>query len=228
MYNYISDELSLFFVMAISLKKRIRIFIILFMTVSIFGLTCVFSIENKNWANEIESDELGTDEIVIAGDSYTQHFLKDIGDRRKEFIEYSHEGTTICQNKTKLFEAVNSPHKYLFLCISVNDHLQKNSPAIFEIYLRALLNKSVETGKIVFLHTYMKYPASAMAQKTFTVDMYDDVLRKMAEDYNNVYYIDLSDINVPESFLEDGVHCNSSFNNELYRRLISNIKMIGK
>lgn len=159
------------------------------------------------------------DEIVVAGDSYAQCFCNYERGKDLNIIEFSQEGTTIAENYDKLIQAFDSLHKLIFFSISVNDQLRGTHPTIFEENFRKVLDKSVETEKIVFVHTYMPYPAGAVRGLEYSTEVYDSVIRKLASEYPNVYYIYMGDCYGDEYITYDGIHYGKKFYDIMYDRL---------
>lgn len=162
-------------------------------------------------------------EIVVTGDSYAQHFLKDESNRDLKFYAFTAEGTTLQENAVHLAEAFDSINKMVLLSISVNDQVRGTHPAIFEMYLRAVLDRAKETKKIVFMHTYIHHPQADLLIGAFPTFTYDDTIRKLAAEYDNVYYIDMSDCSDAAFSTGDYIHYSKRFNDILYDRLKAKI-----
>ena len=158
-------------------------------------------------------------ELVVAGDSYAQGFYEDEHTRDMELIPYYQEGYTIEENRARLQEAFYSVHKYILFSISVNDHRHNTHPTYFEDEYREMIALAIATQKIVFVHSYMIYDWAASPFFNFTPYNYDDTIRKIAADYDNIYYIDMSDCVGVEYIKEDGLHYNKKFNDILYDRI---------
>lgn len=164
-----------------------------------------------------------SNEIVVAGDSYAQHFLNDESGRELKFYPFTAEGTTLKENAERLAEAFDSFNKMVLLSISVNDQVRGTHPQDFEKYLRALLDKAKLTKKIVFMHTYIHHPQADILMGAFPTFTYDDTIRKLAAEYDNVYYIDMSDCSDAAFSTGDYIHYSKVFNDILYDRLKAKI-----
>ena len=161
-------------------------------------------------------------EVVVAGDSYGKNFFNDEQKREIKFREYCNNGLTIDENYKTLIEAFDSFSNIVLFSISVNDQQKGTHPVIFEIKFREMLDKARETEKIVIVHTYMHYPYANFANAKlfpFSTYEYDSVVRKLANEYDNVFYIDMNDYGGVEYMTEDGIHYNKEFNDALYDRL---------
>ena len=162
-------------------------------------------------------------ELVVAGDSYAEGFFNDEKDRGMKLIPYFQEGYTIEENRDKLREAFYSVHKYLLFSISVNDQRKNTHPTYFEDEFREMVVFAMLTHKTVFVHSYMLYDFAVSPLFDFTPYNYDDIVRKIAADYDNIYYIDMSDCVGSDYIKEDGIHYNKKFNDILYDRIKTKI-----
>ena len=160
-----------------------------------------------------------TSELVVAGDSYAQHFYKDEHDRDIRMYLYSQEGQTLEENWKLMTEAFNSFYKLIFLSISVNERQRNTHPSVFEAEFRQLLEMAKNTGKIVLLHSYMYYDLASVPVFQYTTFEYDAMIRKIIMDYDNVYFIDMSDCVGVEYMLPDMIHYNKKFNDVMYDRV---------
>lgn len=158
--------------------------------------------------------------VVVAGDSYAQHFCMDEQNDDIRFIAYAKAGVTVRDNKDILMKAFDSLNKIVLFSIGVNDHIKDVHPEDFRKSLREILDKGVETKKIVFIHSYMNYPIASILAKQFTPSVYDNVIRDLTNEYDNTYYIDMNDCMTPDYFMQDGIHCNKKFNDVLHERLL--------
>lgn len=173
-------------------------------------------------------DGPGDGELVVAGDSYAEGFYNDEKERGMDLIPFVQEGFTIEENREKLRTAFYSIHKYILFSISVNDHRHNTHPTYFEDEFREMIALAVATQKTVFVHSYMIYDWAASPFFNFTPYNYDDTVRKIANDYDNIYYIDMSDCVGEEFIKEDGLHYNKKFNDILYDRIKNKINELKK
>ena len=167
-------------------------------------------------------------ELVVTGDSYAQHFYKDEKDRGIKLYAYCQEGQTLEEIREMLLYAFNSLHKLIFMSVSVNDRHRSTHPSVFEAEFRELLDIAKKTGKYVFLHSYMYYDLASTAQYPYTPFEYDAMIRKIIMDYDNVYFIDMSDCVGSEYMLPDGIHYNKKFNDVMFDRINFMIDLIRK
>ena len=165
-------------------------------------------------------------ELVVAGDSYATHFYEDEKNRGIKLYGYFNEGFTLEMNRETLRRAFNSLHKIIFLSISVNDRHKSTHPSEFENELRELFDIAVRTNKIVLVHSYMYYDLASSPIFPYSTSEYDSMIRNLIMEYNNVYYIDMSDCIGEEYMLPDGIHYNKKFNDIMYDRLNIMIELI--
>ncbi|MBO6134297.1 MAG: SGNH/GDSL hydrolase family protein [Lachnospiraceae bacterium] len=166
---------------------------------------------------------MGT-ELIVAGDSYAQNFYEDENGKDMQLIPYFQEGFTIEENQKKLQDAFYSIHKYILFSISVNDHRKNTHPNYFEDEFRDMVDLATKTSKTVFVHSYMIYNQNFTNGLQFSSYDYDNMVRKIANDYPNIYYIDMMDCAGLEYIEADGVHYNKLFNDILYDRIKAKIE----
>lgn len=159
-------------------------------------------------------------EVVLTGDSYAKRFYEDEKNRDIKFYGYFNEGYTLDMNKITLREAFNSYCKIIFLSISVNDRHKSTHPEEFESELRELFDIAARKNKIVLVHSYMLYGLASTMNFPYLTYEYDSMIRKLIMEYNNVYYIDMSDCTGSEYMMPDGIHFNKKFNDEMYNRIV--------
>lgn len=167
-------------------------------------------------------------EIAVAGDSYAQHFYEDEKNRDIKLNGFFNEGFTLEMNYNTLRNAFNSIYKIVFLSISVNDRHKSTHPSEFEKELRELFDIAKRTGKIVLVHSYMYYDMAFVPNFPYSTFEYDSMIRNLIMEYDNVYYIDMSDCTGEEYMLPDGIHYNKKFNDIMYERVVFMMDWIGR
>lgn len=167
-------------------------------------------------------------EIAVAGDSYAQHFYEDEKNRDIKLNGYFNEGFTLEMNYNTLRNAFSSIYKIVFLSISVNDRHKSTHPSEFERELRELFDIAKKTGKIVLVHSYMYYDLAFIPNFPYSPFEYDSMIRNLIMEYDNVYYIDMSDCTGKEYMLPDGIHYNKKFNDIMYDRVVYMMDWIGR
>ena len=212
--------------MPINNFKKI-IFLILILMISFNSYAESSVIVNNSNSDYFSSVGPGyASELVVAGDSYATHFYEDEKNRGIKLYGYFNEGFTLEMNRDTLRKAFNSLHKIIFLSISVNDRHKSTHPSEFENELRELFDIAVRTNKIVLVHSYMYYDLASSPIFPYSTSEYDSMIRNLIMEYNNVYYIDMSDCIGEEYMLPDGIHYNKKFNDIMYDRLNIMIELI--
>ena len=212
--------------MLINKFKKI-IFLILILMISFNSYAESSVIVNNSNSDYFSSVGPGyASELVVAGDSYATHFYEDEKNRGIKLYGYFNEGFTLEMNRDTLRKAFNSLHKIIFLSISVNDRHKSTHPSEFENELRELFDIAVRTNKIVLVHSYMYYDLASSPIFPYSTSEYDSMIRNLIMEYNNVYYIDMSDCIGEEYMLPDGIHYNKKFNDIMYDRLNIMIELI--
>ena len=155
--------------------------------------------------------------IAVAGDSYAGTFVRFEKDKKYNMIEYAKSGRTIGQNKTLIDSAIDTVAKYILISTSVNDYEKQSTLNSFEYNLRRYLNHALLNHKIVFLHTYMKY--SAAVKRDVSIKDYDDIIKKLSEEYENTIYIDMHKYEDKTYEMPDKRHYDRAFNDALYNEI---------
>ena len=157
--------------------------------------------------------------IAVVGDSYTGHFVDDEGIEKFEPFIFP-VGTISNEKNINIFnKAIESDNNYILFCTGVNDQALSIFPGVFETTLREHVKKIEEKGKYLFVHTYMDYPARQYGFKYLPND-YDEVLRNIAKDSPNVFYINMSGIKMEKYNIGDGTHYNKFFNDTLKSKVL--------
>ena len=160
-----------------------------------------------------------SDEIIVTGDSYAGTFYDFEHDRDFSMNLYAIPNKTLSNNSLLILAALNTSGKYALLSISVNDFNAETIPFDFEKEVRKFANESMNNNKILFLHSYMNFPLAATKVKKYRVSEYDEILRKIANEYANVYYIDMSDCEDAIFCMADMIHYGKEFQDILYDRI---------
>lgn len=168
----------------------------------------------------IQSDWIKTNNgnvIAVAGDSYAGTFVRFEKEKKYNIMEFAKSGKTIGQNKQLIDTAMDSVAKYVMISTSVNDYEKQTTLKSFEYNLRRYINHALLNHKIVFLHTYMKY--SAAIKRDVGIKDYDDIIKKLAAEYDNTIYIDMHDYEKKEYEMSDKKHYDKEFNDALYDKI---------
>lgn len=164
--------------------------------------------------------------IIVTGDSYAGIFC-DFEDLKGCYlIEKAVAGHTVEENEEVMTEAASMPGNILIISIGVNDHYKETVPYVFEATMRRILNTALEHNKTVFMHTYAQYALSLIKPKKYKVSQYNDIIMRLAKEYPNTHFIDMSDLQGTEYILEDNIHYGKDFYDVLFARIIDKFKSI--
>lgn len=212
-------------------KNKLKILLSIILTIAVCFCSFAASDVLVPRVQDTEVFDMGpgfASEIAVAGDSYAKRFYEDEKNRDIKLHGYFNEGFTLEMNYTTLRYAFNSLYKIVFLSISVNDRHKSTHPSEFEAELRDLFDVAKRTGKIVLVHSYMYYDLAFVPNFPYSPAEYDSMIRNLIMEYDNVYYIDMSDCTGSEYMMEDGIHYNKKFNDVMYDRVVFMIDWIGK
>lgn len=156
--------------------------------------------------------------IAVVGDSYAGYFITDEGlDKFEPFI--FPVGTISEKTNIDIFEqAINADNNYIFFCTGTNDQALGTSTKTFENVLREHVKKIEEKNKYLFLHTYMDYPKKIKSK--ISPKKYDDILKKISQESDRVFYIDMSGMDKKSYNRGDGIHYSKFFNDTLKTKLL--------
>lgn len=167
-------------------------------------------------------DGAGEVNITIAGDSYAGYFSQYEKGKDYNFLVFANAGFNTEHNYSIMMESIDAISTIIFIAVGVNDQRDNIPPSEFKHRMTMLALKAKEAGKIIFFHTYMIYDYSVysmLAPRLYNIAEYDAALRSVANNYSNVYYVDMSEFNQRNFWQSDGLHYNKVFYDELYRRM---------
>lgn len=157
--------------------------------------------------------------IAVVGDSYAGHFSLNEGTDKYDYYIFP-VATINNETNALVFEtAINADNTYILFATGVNDQALNTDIAVFEAELRKYIEKICAKNKFLFLHTYMDYSNVKNARGKYYPQDYDNVYRRLAEQYENVVYIDMSGLNVVKYDFGDGMHFNKFFYDTLNAKL---------
>lgn len=168
--------------------------------------------------------KLNANVIAVAGDSYAGTFVRFEKSKNYNLLEFAKSGRTIGKNRDLIDASIETKAKFILISTGVNDFENQTTLNAFENNLRRHINHAMINHRIVFLHTYMNYGAAK--KRTIKIADYDNILRKLADEYENVLYIDMRDLEKVEFQMPDKRHYDKIFNDILYERIDSLIKLI--
>lgn len=175
-------------------------------------------------------------EIVLCGDSYSHFVSLDLG---FDFMNYSCPGLTIMELSNVMEQASKSGKKYVCIFIGPNDFFNQTNLNLFGDTLNMYIKKFLEKDMKVILCTYLNSIHTDLMEKIqpdkkIKVIDYQNIIMKLVDEKNGIFYLDLLEFNDHEKYLRDEevhVHYNYDFNikfiNKLYRKLLEIVSVYG-
>ena len=204
--------------MHLDIFRRIRVFflmviIIISMTIPTFGYFLMY----------YPSKDGTGDTILLTGDSYAGYFATFESSKDLNILIYAQAAQSTKENYAMMKEAIDTYPSIVVISVGVNDYNKHVSPVDFRNQMEELVSECRAKKKKVILHTFMNYDVDAFgdSRHVYEISDYDDALKKVAEKYENAFYIDMSDYNSSNYLLPDRIHYNKVFYDELYRRILT-------
>lgn len=158
--------------------------------------------------------------IAVIGDSYTAYFKDCNGEDEFEYFIFAFPALYKDYNKTLFTNLLtNGNHEYVLFSTGVNDYLLDTPLDTFEATMREYIKIVEERKKNLILHTYMHFPKDRVHPNPVSIEQYDSVFRKLADEFECVYYIDMSNFNHDRFCIDDGMHFDKLFYKTLYAKL---------
>lgn len=176
-----------------------------------------FIIVGRTFAEE--PGEIKVPKVAVVGDSYAGYFSYSMGVEKYDYFIFPVATIYNPLNQKVLEQAVNSDNRYILFSTGVNDQALNTELSIFETELRKYVEKVSEKGKFLFFHTYMDYPYKKEGNGSNPPDKYDKILKKLADEYENVLYIDMSHFASTKHGFGDGLHYDKFFYESLSAKL---------
>lgn len=207
-------------------SKKNKIIHKIILLVLSFSILNIFFVQNiSTYAEGPGELSPSLKKIAVVGDSYTGHFIEDEGVDRFEPFLFT-VGTINHQKNVETFnKAIDSNSEYILFATGVNDQALSVSPDVFETTLREHVKKIEKKHKYLFVHTYMDYKTRQYGFKYVPND-YDKVLRNIAADSENVFYINMAGIDKNLYDRGDGLHYNKFFNDTLKSKVLYVVDII--
>ncbi|MBR4314832.1 MAG: hypothetical protein IKP66_07990 [Lachnospiraceae bacterium] len=157
--------------------------------------------------------------VAVVGDSYAGYFNKSINSEIYEYFIFP-VGTIYNPLNQKVFEeAINSNNNYILFATGVNDQALNTELSVFEQELRKYAEEISAKNKFLFFHSYMDYPNKKIGNGSYSPSEYDRIYRKLADEYENVMYIDMSYFYNTKHGFGDGLHYDKFFYETLDAKL---------
>ena len=188
-----------------------KILIIIF-SVIVLSFNCVYAIGP---GENIKKN------IAVVGDSSMEFFKTFVKMDDFDYYQFPEDGITRDENVAIFTNCINSDtNKYILFCEGFSDYLQMISQSTFENYLRLYATLALEKNKVLFFYTYMDFYRAELREDGHTVKELDDVYRKLANEFPNVFYIDMTNLNNDEYAFGDGYNYGEAFFVTLASRVI--------
>lgn len=185
----------------------------------ILGLALVMLLILTGRVFAAEHGKIDTQRVAVVGDSYAGYFNHAIGDEGYEYFIFP-VGTIYNPLNQEVFEqAINSDNNYILFATGVNDQALNTDLSVFEEELRRHIEKIRAMNKYLFVHSYMDYPNKKVGFGSNPPDEYDKILKKFADEYDNVIYIDMSYFAKTKHGFGDGLHYDKFFYETLSSKL---------
>lgn len=170
--------------------------------------------------------EIRNQKIAVVGDSYAGHFSLNEGVDKYEYFIFPVGTITNVINELVFESAINADNTYILFATGVNDQALNTDIKLFELELRKYIEAMALKNKFLFFHTYMNYTNQKNSQSDHYPEDYDRVYRRLAEEYANVIYIDMSGLEVTRYDFGDGMHFNKFFYDTLSAKLQFYVNLI--
>ena len=164
------------------------------------------------------------DRMSVVGDKSAELFYNYEKNNGMNMDIHTNNEQSTSDNRNMISSALESQSKYLLLSLSEYDYNNQSNIDLFEATIRNTANVAMENRKIVFFHTYMAYPNSLLESKDISILKYDDILKKIANEYENIIYIDMTE--QKQYNANDGIHYDKEFYDDLYLKIMDYIKQI--
>lgn len=170
--------------------------------------------------------EIEVQRITVVGDSYAGHFSLNEGMDKYDYYIFPVGRINNAANKQIFETAINSNNRYILFATGVNDQALNTDIKEFEAELKKYIKNVSEKNKFLFFHTYMNYANQKNAQTKYHPEDYDRVYRRLAEENDNVIYIDMSGLDARRYDFGDGMHFNKFFYDTLNAKLLYYVHLI--
>ncbi|MBO6134573.1 MAG: hypothetical protein J6O09_02230 [Lachnospiraceae bacterium] len=193
----------------------------------IFVVICAFIFLSISSAFATDMNTLQKEgKILLVGDSYAGFFTKHYPDAFA-FRAFPVSGIDKVDNEYILSEvAANNSYEYYIFSTGVNDHYRQTDVNVFETILENFAKEIALKNKYLFVHTYMSYPIEDEFTGFYKVSDYDAAVKRVADKYQNVIYIDMNEYNDSRYCISDQLHYNKEFYDALYEKIKNGIEYI--
>ena len=171
-------------------------------------------------------------DVVFVGDSYAHNLALELG---FDTTVYSSPGLALKDLSYCFNSAKDNQKKYVVIFVGPNDFRYSVDPELFKSELQNYINMFDKDSKLIVC-TYLSsiFTDNLTRAKTvkYKISDYDDEIKKVVEENENVYYLDLKDLEgKPEYYKKveddpDRIHFNYRFYVEFINKLYKFITTI--
>ena len=165
--------------------------------------------------------------IAVLGDAYAKQFEQNVGYNRFDF--YFYKGNSIFEpdNVKQTFDVMEH-YNYSTFVLGAETYLLSIDKKVIYQYLKNYLEVAKNNGNFVFLSTYMDFKDSRIdGNLTKSTDI-DEILRKLSDEYANVFYIDMKNFANNGTLLYDRMSYNPIYYQSLCAKIIYLVDSINK
>ena len=171
-------------------------------------------------------------DVVFVGDSYAHNLALELG---FDTTVYSSPGLTLKDLSYCFNSAKDNKKKYVVIFVGPNDFRYSVDPEIFKSELDNYINMFDSDSKLIvctYLSSIFTKRLTEEKSVEYEISDYDDEIKKVADEYDNVYYLDLKDLEgKPEYYKKveddpDRIHFNYRFYVEFINKLYKFIMTI--
>lgn len=171
-------------------------------------------------------------DAMMIGDSYSHFISYDLG---FDVINYSCPGLTLRELESVFDVALRTKKKYVTIFIGPNDFYANTSLEEFGTRLSdyvSLIKEKIGAKVILctYLHSVFSKTIEANGTCAHSIDEYNAEIKKLEDEKNGVYFLDLSELDEHEKYQKDtptgpdDIHYNYDFSvkfiNKLYDKLM--------
>ena len=164
-------------------------------------------------------------DVVFVGDSYAHHLALELG---FDTTVYSSPGLTLKDLKYCFNSAKDNQKKYVVIFVGPNDFRFSIDPDVFKSELDNYITMFNKDSKIImctYLSSIFTNDLTTAKSVKYKISDYDDEIKKVVEENENVYYLDLKYLEgKPEYYKKveddpDRIHFNYRFYVEFINKL---------
>lgn len=159
--------------------------------------------------------------LAIVGDTYAGYFYNYLGAEKLEYYIFPADGINNSVNLSIFKTCIEkSSSRYILFCAGINDYVLETNPETFENHLRDMIKLADKNRKYIFFHTYMNFSNANSRKDQYLITAYNIIYQKLANEYSNVYYIDMSNLETNHYAFGDGLHYGKVFYETLHSKLV--------